>query len=125
MTKIIVLLHEGRIQSNLTRLYCIEYRFFIYISLAFLRHIISQTEAFSVGFSSKVRFKKRETKKERAKRIHVDERRRAGRQFQKEGPIDVTDLVLAMVIMTQGRKRSWRREAQRGRREEEERVSLM
>ena len=59
---------------------------------------MSQTEALSVHFSSrkKVRLKTRETRK--------GEQREQGRRFQREGPIDVKDLVSAIVMLTRGRK---------------------
>jgi len=50
----------------------------------------------------------------------IDEQRGGERQFQSCGSIDGKDLVRTIVVLTRGRKRSWRREERRGWREEAE-----
>ena len=64
----------------------------------------------------KVRLTEREERNEK-----IEEQREGGRQFQREGPIDAKDLDWTKVLLTQGRKRSWRSDEHRGWREEPDR----
>jgi len=48
----------------------------------------------------KVRLKTRERRRKRKRK------KSGGRQFQREGPIDVKDLVWAIVVLERGRERS-------------------
>jgi len=77
MIKIMVLLHAGRVQSNLIKLYCIVYRYLYSVS-----HGISQTEALAVGLSSKkrVRLKTRERRGMRSR-----ENRKMKKSIQRGG----------------------------------------
>jgi len=90
-------------------LYCIAYRYLYSASYG-----ISQTKALSVHFSSskKERLNSRERDKERGVE-RIDERRGGGRRSQSDMPIDGKDMVRTIVVLTRGRKRSWRWEERR------------
>ena len=86
-------------------------------------HGISQTKALLVLSAPGEMYGLRRDRDEDRRREGtegIEERREGERQFQREEPIDVKEMVWSIVVLTRRIKRAWRFYERRGRREEAE-----
>src|SRR6218665_835785 len=97
--------------------YCVVIVLYIDIYIALLTTQAKQKRFRCISALGKTQDLRRERDKEREVE-RIDEQRRGGKQFQSCRPINGKDLVFAVVVLTQGSKRSWRWEERRGWREE-------